>query len=736
MMLRSVVVGAFCVAGAAATAGCSGEPAQGAGGSGGKHTVTIPGGGGGGMGGAGGGAGGSGGHGGAVNGPRLVIPAVIDLPYTVAGQGGSSAMVQVENDGDAPLASIAWAITGDASIALGSAPKALAPGEKAQLVVSYTGASAETIASASLAVTSAQGAATIPVFAVTGDPGIGSATWEDVIGAGGAVCGSGATVHMPAAPFPSAGSTWTDPSVRVFLPEGYRDRGAQDVIVHFHGFNATIDSTLASHLYQEHLWASGSNAVLVVPQGPVNAASGDFGKLMLPGGLTRLVREVLVLLYREGKIASPALGELVLTSHSGGYRAVATNLDPASMAPATALVNLFDSIYGFESTYESFALGGGLLRSNYTQNGGTLANNQAVAAYLQQHGLAVATTATQEALRTSPAVIDFAASTHDGSTRLDGAYGERVRWSLPHSRRGPRIELREAIAEGGLATVRWLAPPDEDVTGFVVERSADGKTWSQAAAVGPSAAEASFNLAGGTRVRVRAQVSGVDDAGVLPSDAYRVDTQATVLVVDGFDRVLDGSFGSLHHDFAAIVGEAAGAVVTVSHRAVVEDGFDLSSWPMVIWLLGDESTGDLSLSPGEQQLLRTYVDGGGHLVVSGSELAWDLAQTTAGATFLDDVFGAKYVADASGSHTAAGAGPLASVPSLDFAPAGAPYACPYPDVLGATASGDVLLHYGNGKTAAVGIQGRGALVGFPLELVGSAPARAALVQALIAFVGG
>jgi hypothetical protein len=55
-------------------------------------------------------------------------------------------------------------------------------------------------------------------------------------------------------------------------------------------------------------------------------------------------------------------------------------------------------------------------------------------------------------------------------------------------------------------------------------------------------------------------------------------------------------------------------------------------------------------------------------------------------------------------------------------------------VLGPTASGSTLLHYANGKIAAVGISGRGALVGFPLELL-DASARAAYVQALLAFLG-
>ncbi len=668
---------------------------------------------------------------------HLVVPAVIDVPYVVAGQGGSAASVDVVNDGGSRLDGLTWSLSGDPSLTIGPAPASLAAGQHATLSVLYAGSADEAIAAASLAVGMASGKVDVPVFAVAGDPGLGPSAWADVAGAGGVVAGSGVTVAMPAAPYPDgSGSTYTDPSVRVFLAEGYRDRGAQDLVVHFHGFDTTLDATLAGHLYQQQVYESGSNAVLVVPQGPVNAASGDFGKLMTPGGLARLATEVLVVLYRDGKITHPSPGELVLTSHSGGYQAVAYNLDAASMAPAVTQVDLFDSLYGFDATYEAFALASGtVFRSNYTAGGGTLADNQAVAADLAQSGPTPADAATQRALDAAPPVIYFADTSHDGSTRLENAYGEELRWRLPHSRSGPRIELRQAVVTGGMATVRWLAPPDEDVTGFVVETSKDGATWTSAATAGPAGAEATFPMKAGARVRVKAVVTGVAAADVIPSDTYRMDPAPAVLVVDGFDRMLDGGFGGLYHDFAAVVGEAAGPVASVSHRAITEDGFGLPAWPSVLWVLGDESTDDLSLSAAEQTALQAYVDGGGHLVVSGSELGYDIGQTTAGAAFLEHCFGAAFYLDASGSYTVDAAGALGAIPSFGYSGPGAAYQDAYPDAFTAS-GGTVLLTYGTGTAAAVGIPGKGVLVGFPLELVDTAPHLAAVVKALLAYAGG
>ncbi len=48
----------------------------------------------------------------------------------------------------------------------------------------------------------------------------------------------------------------------------------------------------------------------------------------------------------------------------------------------------------------------------------------------------------------------------------------------------------------------------------------------------------------------------------------------------------------------------------------------------------------------------------------------------------------------------------------------------------------MLLEYGTGTAAAVGLAGKGALVGFPLELVDTAPHLAAVVKALLGYAGG
>jgi len=662
----------------------------------------------------------------------IVLPPVVNFPFVVAGRGGSTTVVVATQTGKAPLSDIVWELEGPASIHLASKPPAtIDTGAPAEITLQYDGSPAEEIDSAMLIATAGGRKVKTRVWAVAGDPSIGPSSWEPVAGAGGVACGDGTTLSLATSAFPHDDTPWKNNSVRVYIPEGYRDLDAQDVVVHFHGFNSTLKATLGDHLYEQQLCASGANAMLVVPQGPELAASGDFGKLMHPGGLAALLQQVLIASYRDGRIEHPLLGEVILSSHSGGYKAVAANLNASGMVVHAAL--LFDSLYGLGDAYAQFVLAGGKLFSNYTPGGGTVEDNRRLAIALGQQGIRVESNPWQKHLRDAPVLISMAETTHDGSTRLEAIYAEALRFSVQHHRRGPRVELRQAIVQDGQAKVRWLSPSHEDIDGFIVETSQDGATWLERAETDPDAQQASFPSQGAAWVRVVPLLKGIDKADTLPSDAYGLHAGSDVLVVDGFDRVLGGSFGGLHHDFAARVAQAAGGAMTVSHRAFAEDGFNPSAFRVMIWLAGDEATDDVVFSAEEQAVVTEFVHGGGRIVVSGSEVARSLTSTGKNATFLWDVLGAKLDRDDAESNQASGHGALGTVAPFIFGRPGALYEEESPDALDPAGSAQVVLVYDNGRTAAVGIPGRSVLVGFPLEVV-ETEALPNLAKALVAFV--
>ena len=662
----------------------------------------------------------------------IAVPATIAVPFVVAGTGAGRTTITASNPGATDVPEIVWKLEGNSRLRFGSNPPDTLPaGKSGELTIVYEGADIPDLAGAQLTATSPFAAASSRVWAVAGDPKLGESAWEPVTGAGGIACGEGTTVSLPSAPYPHENSPYTNDSVRIFIPDGYRDLEAQDFVVHFHGWTTNVHKTLTENKYQEHLCSSGANAILVLPQGPLNAQSGDFGKLMHPGGLDALLKDVLSVVFREGRIRNPAIGEIVLTSHSGGYQAVAANLSGNPFSVSAAL--LCDSLYGQESAYEQYVRGGGRLISNYTAGGGTEDKSHALAKKLAASGIEVSSQADQRSLRDSRAVLAFVDTTHEESMRFEGIWGEAVRFAVHRHRRGPRIELRQALAQGGEARLSWLAPRAADLEAIAVEVSEDGKTWKEKTRVAADAQAVAFPFAGGARVRLVPVVTGLSPTATISSDVYRIDAGSTVLVVDGFDRTIGGSFGGLQHDFAATVGEAAGGAQTISHRAVVEDGFDLSPYSVVVWLLGDESSDDVTISIEEQAALTAWLKGGGRLIVSGSEAAYDLDGMGRGAAFVSTVFGATLHEDDARAGQALGTGALAGLGPFVFGGPGRPYEGDSPDSLNPANGGEIVLLYPSGQAAAVGIPGKSALVGFPLELVDQSTLPS-LVKGLIEFV--
>jgi len=658
-------------------------------------------------------------------GPSLALQATIALPWVATGDGGSELLLELDNAGDPGR--FTATLTGDARLRLDAYADDI--GDSARLTLRFDGAASPTTAEATLRISDHAGTRSATVWAVAGDA-MPAATWTDLT-AGNIRYGRTATVRLDTAPFPDSSGAWSDDRVNVFVPDGYLDRGPVPYVVHFHGHNTTLAATLPAHKYREQLWASGVNAILVTPQGPVEAASGNFGKLMDAGGLAAMLRDVTAILYRDQLVRTPKAGDLVLTEHSGGYQAVALNLDAQTDEGQVLAAHLFDGLYGYSSAYEAFARAGGYLRSEYTSAGGTRTNNLALVADL---GALVVEDASATSLRDETAVIWFTPAGHSESTWWEQAYCETLRWGATNARRGPRIELRTATASGGTATVTWLAPHDDWTTAHLVETSSDGFVWSVAARVDPSVGRATFALNGGRRVRVVPEVEDLDPADALPSDSYWIEASSVlvdVLMVDGFDRFLGGSWLDLRHDSAARVGRAAKAA-SASNEAVLEGEIQLSDFAAVVWLVGDESIADHTFTAPEQALITAYLAGGGRIIISGSEVAYDLKSN--GASFLSGL-GAVYQADDANQNSAKGAGTLAAVASFGFGGPSAPYLEDYPDVLATATGGTIVLQYGNGSTAAAGKANRSVVVGFPLEVIDDDARLGEVVKALLGFVG-
>jgi hypothetical protein len=147
---------------------------------------------------------------------------------------------------------------------------------------------------------------------------------------------------------------YTDSTVAIFIPPSYRPADAVDYVVHFHGHNNHVAKVIPQYHLAEQFTEAKLNAILIVPQGPRDAADSGGGKLELDdGGFARLVDEITHFLAAENKIPATAkVGRIALSTHSGGYKVTAAILDHGGLPDHVTDVLLLDSSYG---SLESFA---------------------------------------------------------------------------------------------------------------------------------------------------------------------------------------------------------------------------------------------------------------------------------------------------------------------------------------------------------------------------------------------
>ena len=173
-----------------------------------------------------------------------------------------------------------------------------------------------------------------------------------------------------------------------------------------------------------------------------------------------------------------------------------------------------------------------------------------------------------------------------------------------------------------------------------------------------------------------------------------------VLVVDGFDRWA-GSWRAPKHEFTTMYVNALrdrGVSLRVSSAAnekVADGTISLGAYDMVIWYVGDESSADVVLSTAEKNAIKTYLDNGGKLIFTGSEVSYNLSRTNAStydAVFTNNYLKATYVNDGAASYT-----PATGISGRGFEGLTMPFGITYPedspDAIAAVTGAENLLTY-------------------------------------------
>ncbi|MBX2977083.1 MAG: T9SS type A sorting domain-containing protein [Ignavibacteriaceae bacterium] len=303
-------------------------------------------------------------------------------------------------------------------------------------------------------------------------------------------------------------------------------------------------------------------------------------------------------------------------------------------------------------------------------------------------------------------------------------------------------------------SLAWNEPVDADVKGYRLYYSFNGNTYQlrdgeSALPKGTNQKQYYFNQS----LPLYFKISAVDTVFIpnvsIQSDVYGVrmgNDGNKILIVDGFNRFGgSGSWNQPYQDFVVKHAETFSlSFESCHHTEIISGNFDLRNYSVVIWILGDESTNEFTFDDIEQAKVKEYLESGGKLFVSGSEIAWELggpSSTTAMQNFLQNYLKAKYISDDSGLLSAAGIqNSFFQNITLPFGltSSGSPYAEDYPDVID-TINGSVgAFVYGTTQSlAGISYKGKfgnsvtdGALfyLGFPFETINTLQNRTALMN--------
>lgn len=343
-----------------------------------------------------------------------------------------------------------------------------------------------------------------------------------------------------------------------------------------------------------------------------------------------------------------------------------------------------------------------------------------------------------------------------------------------------------AVADGnGQINLAWAVPVvqggSQAPTNYVIYRSANGYGFGNPISVGNRTAYTISNLT--TDVDYYFRVTAANAGGEsMPSETVGCRAAASpdaprVLVVNAFDRMdrsanlrqnvvaqnwtRPGNVGSIERvyprwnnafDYVVAHGKAISAAGwafdSCQNETVANGQIALANYAVVIWAAGNQGTTDETFKSIEQSRLTVYLNSGGALFASGSEMAYDLGRpsgpTPADRNFLQNQLRAGFGADNSGSYTvtAVATGIFAGRSSgvFDNGNNGI-YWVKAPDVLLPVTGATTALNYANGSGAAAvqydGANGGGRVVvfGFPFETITSSVRRNEYMQNILNFLG-
>ncbi len=293
-------------------------------------------------------------------------------------------------------------------------------------------------------------------------------------------------------------------------------------------------------------------------------------------------------------------------------------------------------------------------------------------------------------------------------------------------------------------------------TGYRIYASADGVTFGAPISVASNVQSyIESGLAPGTKRYYKVAVVGTGGES-KPSRIYGAQAggSARVLIVDGDDRwqfQTAENPACTNHSFAALAGQNISGPVfeTASHNAVIDGTVQLTNYPAVVWLSGEEGSQDGAFDATEQSLVTAYLNAGGNLFASGSEIGYALDRTSGPAAadrnFYHNQLRAIFSNDDASTYafTPAAGGIFSgnATSGFDNGTRGT-YNVDYPDVLVPTNGSIRAISYSGGLGGSAAVQYDGSLgggkvvyFGFPFETITNSAVRDAYMSDVLRFFG-
>jgi len=175
-------------------------------------------------------------------------------------------------------------------------------------------------------------------------------------------------------------------------------------------------------------------------------------------------------------------------------------------------------------------------------------------------------------------------------------------------------------------------------------------------------------------VRVTALNSGGESFATETLTFTVWDDTASILIVNGYNRFDKGVvsqrdypqtreylyipevnlFNYTAQHAQAIVDNDYYGIDSCANEAIINGDINLEDYHTVIWILGQESGDYRTFDNAERNQVQSFLDGGGNLMVSGSEIGWDLDHEGHAQDFFRNTLHAEFISESSDTYTVRG----------------------------------------------------------------------------------